>query len=195
MSTVMNRKRRILVCLYNNYFGLFVFGTILLSWALSSCQTKNPDKAGVKQFYYIFSDSIDNDWSHALISDLSKEFERGDYYISEASAASGWPFYATAEPGVVVLKSDMIPPHTLVNRLAPISDFDAGTQGDHIHKLWILLEQDSLRQLAVTKQSYTWSNDQWVVFSKRLGSEYAMPDDPSLLVDTLSKTMIRYTFK
>jgi hypothetical protein len=160
-----------------------------------ACSGDNPNKAGVKKFYYEFEDNINQPWTQELIGQLGERFQQGDYLISAASAEAGWPFYATVERGAMVLKSDMIPPHTKVNRLTPISQLDLDDDQDHPHKLLVILDLDSAQQLHVTKQSYTWENGDWEVFSKRLYSELDPSYKGGALVDTLSKTLIRYTFK
>ena len=160
-----------------------------------SCSSDNPNRAGVKQFYYEFEDNINQPWTQELTKEIGARFQQGDYLISAASAEAGWPFYATVERGATVLKSDMIPPHTKVNRLSPISDIELDNHQDHPHKLLVILDLDSAQQLHVTKQSYIWENGQWEVFSKRLYADFDPSYKAGALTDTLSKTLIRYTFK
>ena len=169
--------------------------SLLFFAMMVACSTDNPNRAGVKLFYYEFEDNINKPWTQELIAQLGERFQQGDYLISAASAEAGWPFYATVERGAMVLKSDMIPPHTMVNRFTPISQIDLDDHQDHLHKLLIILDLDSAQQLLVTKHSYTWENGDWEGFSKRLYSEVDPSYNGGSLVDTLSKTLIRYTFK
>lgn len=172
----------------------FVMSLLFFAMVVA-CSTDNPNRAGVKQFYYEFEDNINQPWTQELIKEIGVRFQQGDYFISAASAEAGWPFYATVERGATVLKSDMIPPHSKVNRLLPMSQIDLDDHQDHLYKLLVIMDLDSAQQLHVTKQSYIWNNGQWQVLSKRLYADFDPSYKAGALADTLSKTLIRYTFK
>ena len=126
------------------YFLLILILFMLLLLMMFSCDKKQEDLAGVKHFYFEFVDQIDNQYSQSLIDRISDQLPKYDYLISEKSGAAGWPFYESVERGSKVLKSDMVPPHSNVNRFSDIEYLPKQTghdQNEHIMKLSIVFHE------------------------------------------------------
>ncbi|MFY0626244.1 MAG: hypothetical protein JXR07_08120 [Reichenbachiella sp.] len=174
---------------------IFVLGLIA---GCMSVVVHEANIAGVKHFYYEINDKVESQLTRQISNDLEKILPRFDYIISESSAAEGWPFYGQLERGSLVMKSDMMPPHSNVNRLSPIHELDTNSidPKEHIKKLIITISLSPNGKLIVSKESFRPKNDSWIVFSMKSKSEF----DPNVadvasISDKISKTLIRYTFK
>ena len=116
--------------------------------------------------------------------------------MSEKSAAIGWPYYGNVERGSKVLKTEMMPPHTNVNRLSPISQLSTDNEGEHTLKLICTIKPINDSTIDVVKKSYSWHNNEWQSFSKELNTEFKIERfNQQETIDKISKTLIRYTFK
>lgn len=167
---------------------------------LSSCgmgTTKQEDKnvAGVKHFYFKFIDNVQSEYSAGIIKDVSQLMPQYDYLISEESAAKGWPFWGSVKRGSKVLKTDMMPPHSNVNRLSPIKELTTYNQGEHTMKVLFTIDSKNDSTLLITKESFKWKAGEWHILSKKLTTDFNINNNQSLVADKISKTLIRYTFK
>lgn len=162
----------------------------------TSCNIEDEEVAGVKHFYFEFIDTIQSEQSTNMINDVSSIFPMSDYIMSEESAADGWPFYGNVERESKVLKTDMMPPHSNVNRLSPISELSNYNEGEHTMKVVYTLTSSSDTTMAISKESFEWGHEEWRKFSKKMTTEFNLTRlNHEDLVDKISKTLIRYTFK
>jgi len=170
--------------------------TIIIFLALLGCNKEDPNAAGVKHFYFEFVDTIESDYSLELLDAVAKILVESDYLISEESAEAGWPFYGSVKRGKKVLKTDMMPPHTNVNRLSPIANLKTYNQGEHTMKAVFTIRIVENQRIIITKESFEWVDDSWRQFSKKLDSEFDMnAESKNDLFNRIAKTLIRYTFK
>ena len=159
-------------------------------------QKQDEDLAGVKHFYFEFVDEVQNELTIEIINKVSKNMVQYDYVMSEKSAAIGWPYYGNVERGSKVLKTEMMPPHTNVNRLSPISQLSTDNEGEHTLKLICTIKPINDSTIDVVKKSYSWHNNEWQSFSKELNTEFKIERlNQQETIDKISKTLIRYTFK
>jgi hypothetical protein len=170
----------------------------LAACLITSCNTQKQDDnvAGAKHFYFEFVDEVQSEFTTRVINDISKIMVQYDYIMSEESAAKGWPFYGTVERGSKVLKTDMMPPHTNVNRLSPISKLTTYNDNEHTLKVIYTVQSVNDSTVNVVKKSYDWHNNEWRSFSKELNSEFEITNaEQEDIIKKISKTLIRYTFK
>lgn len=167
---------------------------------LIACASDNKESdrnvAGVKHFYFEFIDHVQTDHSKQLIIDVSSIFPQYDYIMSEGSAAKGWPFYGTVKRGSKVLKAEMMPPHSNVNRLSPIVKLDDYNVGEHTMKVLFTLNAKNDSTISITKESFKWKAGKWHKFSKKLTTDFNINrNSRNQMAEKASKTLIRYTFK
>lgn len=169
---------------------------LLLGVLPISCkQQPNENVAGVKHFYFEFVDQVNSEFTESIIAETSKIFPQFDYLMSDDSAAKGWPFYGTVERGSTVLKSEMMPPHSNVNRLSNISEISY-TKDEHLLKAIFTIEAKNDSILSITKESFEWHNKKWNKFSKKMVTDFNIKDvEKKDVILKISKTLIRYTFK
>lgn len=181
------------------YFLLIIILVIIMLMFMLSCATRNENVAGVKHFYFEFDDQVKTEYSLALIDQISEQLPKYDYLISEESGAEGWPFYASVDRGSRVLKSEMVPPHSNVNRLSAIEYLPedmAHGEDEHLMKLIVELKAMDNGVLILDKQSFKWKNNQWEVFSMKIESQFRTDEKPvEEVADKIAKTLTRYTFK
>jgi hypothetical protein len=171
------------ICLFGVLFG-------------GGCDNKKEDLAGVKHFYFEIIDNVQNQYTHQLVQHIIEVLPQHDYLISEASANAGWPFYGHVERGSRVLKTDMMPPHTNVNRLSPLSKLKEYNQGEHSMKAVFTIENKDDKTITVIKESFEWTGSEWHKFSKKLATDFNLEDGSrNEIFIKISKTLIRYTFK
>lgn len=178
---------------------LFNFLFILALSSLSVCcknEKKDPNLAGVKHFYFEFVDNVQSELTKELIQSMTETMPEFDYLMSEETASKGWPFYGPVKRGSRVLKTDMMPPHSNVNRLSPISKLKNYNQGEHTMKaLFTIIHKDD-HSITITEESFEWSDGEWHQFSKKLFGDYDIASaSQEELAEAISKTLIRYTFK
>ena len=178
-------KSRIIIII--SLFGVLFFG---------GCETKNENSAGVKHFYFELIDNVQSDYSEELVQYITEDLPQYDYLISEESADAGWPFYGHVERGSSVLKTDMMPPHTNVNRLSPVSKLKEYNQGEHSMKVVFTIENKDDHTITIIKESFEWTGSKWQKFSKKLATDFNLEDgNRNEIFIKISKTLIRYTFK
>ncbi len=169
---------------------------LIISFVSGGCANKEEDLAGVKHFYFEIIDNVQNQYTHQLVQHITEVLPQYDYLISEASANSGWPFYGQVERESRVLKTDMMPPHTNVNRLSPISNLKQYNQGEHTMKAVFTFENKNERTITIIKETFEWSDGNWRKFSKRLSTDFDIGmNNKDETFSKVSKTLIRYTFK
>ena len=171
---------------------------VLAACLITSCNTQKQDDnvAGVKHFYFEFVDEVQNEISIEIINEVSKIMVQHDYLMSEESAAKGWPFYGAVERGGLVLKTDMMPPHSNVNRLSPISKLTDYDDSDHILKVVYTINAINDSTIIVDKKSFSWHKNEWQSFSQKMNTEFEIGSvKQEDIVEKISKTLIRYTFK
>lgn len=175
---------------------LFILFLLLSVLTISCNQQPNENLAGVKHFYFEFIDLANTDYTKSIVIEVSNIFPQNDYLMSEESAAKGWPFYGSIERGSSVLKSDMMPPHTNVNRLSPISKISFTKNEEHILKAVFSIKSKNDSTLSITKESFEWHEEEWITFSKKLTTDFHIKEAEKREVALkISKTLIRYTFK
>lgn len=154
------------------------------------------NNAGVKHFYIEFVDNIESDYSKVLIEHLSVILPRHDYFISEESANKGWPYYEEVVRGAKVLKTDMMPPHTSINRISPIGQLKNYNQGEHSYKAIFTINNLNENLISITKESFTWKEDKWQKMSMKISTKFKVQDSNQIESFTkIAKTLVRYTFK
>ncbi|MDH5474389.1 MAG: hypothetical protein OEX22_01730 [Cyclobacteriaceae bacterium] len=182
--------------MFSKIFAPFVI--VFIAYLNTSCGTQSKDEnvAGVKHFYFEFVDEVQNEITIEIINEVSKHMVQYDYIMSEESAAKGWPFYGNVERGTRVLKTEMMPPHSNVNRLSPISKLTNYDDDEHILKVVYTIKAINELAINIDKKSYSWHNDEWQSFSQKMSTTFEI-DTPKQedLIDKISKTLIRYTFK
>lgn len=164
---------------------------------IASCEASTNSKiAGVKNFYFEIIDNIQSDFSLQLVEQISETLPQNDYLISEESAAQGWPFFGIVPRGSEVLKTDMMPPHSNVNRLTPIRDLKNYNTGEHKMKAVFTINNSSSETISISKESFEWKDGSWVKFSKKLETEFEIDlTNADEVYAKAAKTLIRYTFK
>lgn len=173
-------------------FILLAFTSLLVL----SCLQKDEKIAGVKHFYVEFVDQIQSEKSQNIIKDVSSILPEYDYLISEESAENGWPFYGNVKRESVVLKSEMMPPHTNVNRLSMIGQLSTYNMDEHTMKALFTITSKNDSIISIIKESFEWSDGEWHKFSKKLTTDFDIKNNHNQeLNDKISKTLIRYTFK
>ena len=180
-----------MICKLGSYFLLLTLAAMSFS-----CGEHNENRAGVKHFYFEFIDKVESAFSQQVIVDASKFLPQHDYLMSEESASKGWPFYGNVKRGSIVLKSDMMPPHTNVNRLSPITQLDDYNNGEHTMKVVFIIEKYDNSLLTISKESFEWSGGEWHKYSMKITTDFKTENISQVaLVEKISKTLIRYTFK
>jgi hypothetical protein len=169
-----------------------LFGALFIG----GCGPTNENLAGVKHFYFELIDNVQSEYSEELVQHITDALPQYDYLISEESADAGWPFYGSVERGSMVLKTDMMPPHTNVNRLSPISKLKEYNQGEHSMKAVFTIENMNDHTITIIKESFEWTGGEWHKFSKKLATDFNLEDGSrNEIFIKVSKTLIRYTFK
>lgn len=175
---------------------LSIILSIISTSLLTGCTAKDENEAGVKHFYFEFIDNVQSDLSASVIEDVTKIMPQYDYLMSEESAAKGWPFYGNVARGSSVLKTDMMPPHTNVNRLSPIKQLANYNEDEHTMKVVFVVDKFDNSLLTISKQSFEWHGEEWHNYSMKLATDFKTENiDQQELVEKISKTLIRYTFK
>ena len=179
-----NMKAQILII---SILGVFIIG---------GCESKNEHLAGVKHFYFELIDNVQSEYTIQLTDHIMEILPQYDYLISEETANLGWPFYGPVERGSKVLKTDMMPPHTNVNRLSPINSLVDYNKGEHSMKAVFTIEYKDEATINIIKESFEWSNGNWHKFSKKLSTDFnIVVSNKDETFRKVSKTLIRYTFK
>lgn len=174
----------------------FIYSFLILIGCNSTDEKSDKNVAGVKHFYFEFIDDVQTDYSILLINKVSSIFPQYDYIMSEESAEKGWPFYGNVTRGSKVLKTEMMPPHSNVNRLSPIDKLTTYNNGEHTLKVRFTLTRKNDSTIAITKESFDWKEGEWHKFSKKLTTDFAIDqDNQKETISKISKTLIRYTFK
>ena len=169
---------------------------LLGSLIIGGCEPKNENLAGVKHFYFELIDNVQSEYTEQLVQYITEVLPQYDYLISEETANLGWPFYGPVEGGSKVLKTDMMIPHTNVNRLSPINSLNNYNQGEHIMKAVFTIESKDEASVTIIKESFEWYNGNWRKFSKKLSTDFKIgANNKDETFRKVSKTLIRYTFK
>ena len=175
---------------------IIVIITLFGAFFIGGCGPTNENLAGVKHFYFELKDHVQSEYSEQLVLHITEVLPLYDYLISEESADAGWPFYGHVERGSKVLKIDMMPPHTNVNRLSPISKLKEYNQGEHSMKVVFTIENKDDHTITISKESFEWTGSEWHKFSKKLATDFNIEDGSrNEIFIKISKTLIRYTFK
>jgi len=175
--------------------SIFVF-IVLTACTWMSDTKHNEDIAGVKHFYFEFIDHVQSEYSVSMIEQVSTILPQYDYLISKESAVKGWPFYGNVKRGSILLKTEMMPPHSNVNRLSPIKELTNFNKKKHIMRVLFTIESINDSTLRITKESFQWSAEGWHQFSKKISTDFDIKlDNQQEVVSNISKTLIRYTFK
>ena len=179
----MKSRTIIIICLFGALFA-------------GSCESNNENLAGVKHFYFEIIDNIQSEYTEQLVQHITEVLPQYDYLISEESANLDWPFYGNVERGSKVLKTDMMPPHTNINRLSPIRNLKEYNQGEHTMKAVFTIENKDDKTITIIKESFEWSDGSWHKFSKKLATDFDVEmTNKDETFSKVSKTLIRYTFK
>jgi hypothetical protein len=175
---------------------LFLIAITAYLFASCASQEQDANVAGVKHFYFEFVDEIQNEITIEIIDEASKIMVQHDYIMSEESASKGWPFYGTIERESKVLKTEMMPPHSNVNRLSPINQLTTHKEGEHTLKVIYTINSINDSTINVDKKSYDWHNNEWQGFSKKMSTEFNIKSSNQPNINKkISRTLIRYTFK
>ena len=169
---------------------------LLGSLIIGGCESKNENLAGIKHFYFDLVDNVQSEYTEQLVQYITEVLPQNDYLISEETANLGWPFYGPVERGSKVLKTDMMIPHTNVNRLSPINSLVDYNKGEHTMKAVFTIESKDEATINIIKESFEWSNGNWHKFSKKLSTDFnIVVSNKDETFRKVSKTLIRYTFK
>ena len=174
-----------------------LLGSLLVSGILfSGCNTSSQREkyAEAESYYYEFYDSARESSSQKLIQEMAVYMQRPfDYILTEESAAKGWPYYGDVPRGTRVKREIIMPPHSTVHRVEPLSQY----KNDKPAKMLeiTILSLDSVR-VEVKFRLFKGKAGQWIRIVNQPEHYYPLKEKrQEELVEEISKAAIRNTFK
>lgn len=158
--------------------------------ACASAPVEENEYAGIGKYYFTIEDATTNN----LKEDVSIILQANRYAITD-QAGQDWPYFEKFDLTENILKSDLMPPHTISHQLIKLEgNSDKVEEGDFKLAITLINENDAYSFDMII---YKWHNNDWehMVDSgnhKIAESRYSSHEE---LIQAMSNTIIRFSFK